>query len=280
MRRLWLTLAAALAAVLTLVPVAHADFGLSEFDVQYLSQGGSVATQAGSHPFAVTGALQLNTAPGEPDRLEGELKDLVSGQPVGFAGSPDAVPRCTTERFLERNTGAHGHKEGVAGTEEETNCPDSTAIGVVSVPLETSDGYHTAALYNLVPPPGVPAKFGFVVTGVPVTLEAGLSPYPPYRIVLKAPNAPQVLRVFGSRLTLWGIPGNSAHDPIRGYCADIGPSKPDGEPNSRGLCSAGGSETPFLTLPRSCEGPLRTTYAVDSWEQPGTVLADGEPNLP
>jgi hypothetical protein len=271
MKRLALTLATAALAVLLLAPAAQAEFGLNGFDVEFLNEDGTPATQAGSHPFALRGQGFLNTAPGKPNQLEGELKDLWAEQIVGLAGSPDAVPRCSTLNFLER-MGKGG------ANEKESNCPDSTAVGTIAVPLETATDFHGAAVFNLEPPPGVAAKLGFMIAGIPVTLEVGLKSTPPYEIVARAPNAPQVLKVFGSVLELWGNPASSAHDPYRGFCAG-GNATTEGEIPSRGICSVGIPEKPFLTMPRACTGPLKTTYAVDSWGEPGSFLSDGEPNL-
>jgi hypothetical protein len=67
-------------------------------------------------------------------------------------------------------------------------------------------------------------------------------------------------------LTLWGVPAAHSHDPFRGRClSGVGPL---GELLSNGTCDTGAAEVPFLTLPRSCTGPLVTEYEAVSWQEP------------
>ena len=56
-------------------------------------------------------------------------------------------------------------------------------------------------------------------------------------------------------------------------------------PPSYGNCPTNAPAVPFLTLPRSCQGPLATTYAIDSWQgsfEQGSVLThdNAEPPNP
>jgi hypothetical protein len=57
-------LAALIASVALLVaiaaPAAQAEFGFKHFDVEYTNEDGTPATQAGSHPYAVTASFELN----------------------------------------------------------------------------------------------------------------------------------------------------------------------------------------------------------------------------
>jgi len=270
MKRLALTLTIAVAACALWAPVsAQAAFSLEEFDVSFSKENGSPATQAGSHPFAMTTKLALNTKPGNSFELEAEAKDLNIAQIPGFVGSPVATPLCPTVKFLERTAGDNA-------TVEETHCPDSTAVGTVVA--NTTSSRFAGAVYNLAPPPGTAAKLGFVVGTVPVTIELGVNSKPPNNIIARLTNIPQPLPFQGSTVTLWGNPASPVHDPLRGFCAQTFPT-PNGEVTSRGNCPSGAPEVPFLTLPRSCQGPLKTTYAADSWPEPGARLPDGEPDL-
>jgi hypothetical protein len=264
------TLLVFMALALGLAPSAQGAFGLEDFDVTFTNQDGSPATQAGSHPFAMTTSFDLNTTPGKV--LEGEIKDLGIEQIVGLVGEPGAVPRCQTDKFLESNP-----PEG-----RESKCPDSTAIGVavaqLSEPKSSSGVPAEAAVYNLVPPPGVAAKIGFVARTVPVTVELGVNPEPPHNVIAKLTDTSQAAQLFGSSVTLWGDPANPVHDPFRGFCAALG-TEPGGVIKSRGSCSVGTPEVPFLTLPRACAGPLTTSYVADSWQEPGGYLINGDPDL-
>ncbi len=257
--------------VAVVVPArAQASFGLERFDLAFTNEDGSPATQAGSHPFAVTTDLALNTEPGNPLKLEGEIKDLNVSQILGLVGNPGVTPRCSTDKFLTRPGGSHAE-------ELETDCPDSTAIGTIVAEISTARTKHSDAVYNLQPSPGSVAEIGFVIATVPVTIDFVVNSKAPYNIIARLHNIAQPLPLFGSKLTLWGVPASKAHDPYRGACASL--EAPTGEVTSRGDCPTGAPEVPFLTLPRACQGPLRTTYTADSWEHPGAVLPDGEPDL-
>ena len=73
---------------------------------------------------------------------------------------------------------------------------DSTAVGIVSVEVSANNEAGrpvTVPVYNLVPPPGVVNKLGFVILNVPLTIEVSVNPNPPYNVVAKARSIPQAL---------------------------------------------------------------------------------------
>jgi hypothetical protein len=259
--RVLIAVALVLSAVaLAAAAPAMADFGLKGLDVTFNNQDGTPATAAGTHPFAMTTKLALNTTvePKVGELPEGELKDLLIEQVTGLAGNPRATTRCTAAEFSAR-------VEGYA------SCPDSTAVGVAAVkaefnafPPETEVFLHLP-IYNLVPPPGVAAKLGFVAANVPVTFDVGVSGEPPYDIVASLRDIPQSLLFYGSEVTLWGNPASPAHDSLRGKCVGS-PTEPTAEAISKGKCSSSGPEVAFLTLPRSCQGPLATSFFAGSWQ--------------
>jgi hypothetical protein len=253
MKRLALYLLVAALGTLAVAASAQASFGLKSFDVTYENEDGSPATQAGSHPFAVTSTVEFSTKedPKKPGNLlpDGSPKDLVVGLPAGLVGDREAMPRCSNADFVL-----------VDADHEYSNCPDDTVVGVladVRRPGETT-GVATPA-FNLAPPPGTAAKIGFVLLHVPVALLIRVSPIYPHNLVATLQNTSDVEPVGGASLTIWGNPASSAHDSERGSCLT-----PEVD-----LCHVEIPEKPFLTLPRSCEGPLFTTYAASSWEEPG-----------
>jgi hypothetical protein len=255
-------LAIAVLALLLSASPARAGYGLSEFEVTFANRDGSSATQAGSHPAEMTTTLRFNSHPTGKggEELEEAPKDILISQISGFAGNPTAAPRCSNTDFLTR---------AVVVFSSVPSCPDASAVGTVSA--EVGNGAGTApvyfgAVYNLEPPPGVPARLGFWIQGVPVTIEASLSETPPYDIVAGPTNLTQLLQALATSLTLWGNPADKSHDPLRGHC--IAPDTGD----SVGECSAGTSGVAFLTLPRACQGPLATTYRTDSWLNPGVFV--------
>lgn len=122
----------------------------------------------------------------------------------------------------------------------DQSCPPDTQVG--SIALDTSNADTEGKrfpVYNLSPLPGTPAEIGFVALTVPVTIEIGINPEPPNNLVASLTNASQLALLFGSELSIGGIVGS----------------------------------TPFLTLPRSCTGPLVTTFEADSWQVPGRWVA-------
>ncbi len=257
MRRLTLGALLCATALLAAAPAAQAAFGLSAFSVTYTDAEGQPVTQAGSHPFAMSTSLHFNTAPG--NKLEAAAKDIIVTQPAGFIGNPTAVPRCSSADFL---TPYHLSTGDIV-----SSCPDAAAVGTIEVQLAASEeaGSLYGAVYDLTPPPGVAAKLGFWIENFPITIELGVSETPPYNILGGPTNITQTVEVTGAVLTLWGNPGDSRHNSLRGRC--LNPTS--GE--SLGGCAAGVA-SPFLTMPRSCGTPLTTLYAADPWSAPGAFV--------
>ncbi len=258
-------LGSALALVLALCAFgaspALGAFGYKGFEVTYSEDAaGSPLNQAGAHPFAFTTSFEVNTIPdGKGNELpDGETKDLTLGQIVGLAGDPNATTHCGNEEFIKLEEG-------------QALCPDASAVGLAAVRIAFTpfpvgfDEYVHVPVFNLVPPPGAAAKLGFVVLNEPVTIEIGLAEKPPHNIVARITRVPQIALFYASKVTLWGNPADPAHDALRGKCLD-GTVSP--VPLSRGLCPVSVPERPFLTMPRSCKGPLLTTLFATSWGTP------------
>ena len=269
-------------AALALAPQAQAAFGVKDFDLSFTNADGSPTTQAGSHPFAVTNLFSFNTT---VDPIHGEVpdeavKDIEARLPEGLVGEPGATPRCSGADFIDINNNT-----------KLPHCSDSTAVGVISLELRAAIGreFITAPVYNLVPPPGVIQKLAFSAYGVPVAIEFTVNPDPPYNIIASPRNVSQVLPFFSSRLIVWGNPASPAHDSERGSCIDAGTidSVFKGIHTTGGSCPADVAEKPFITLPRSCTGPLASNYRADSWQNPGVFVGgsalthdDSEPPVP
>jgi hypothetical protein len=259
MRRLALLLAAASVLALAVAGTASADFGLKNLSFELENEDGSPAVKAGAHPFAATTTFDANSH--EDPELgvvpDGSVKDLVITPPVGLVANPTAVPPCSNADFTKI-------------VALNTSCPDSSAVGTtdVVVGFEEPESWQVP-IYNLVPPPGVAAKIGFVVLGVPVTIDLGISQEAPYAPLVNAENIAQPIRFYGSATTIWGNPTSSVHDPERGDCAIETDTSPPGDEE----CPVSLPEKPFLTSPRSCTGPLETDFRTRSWEDPATWLS-------
>ncbi len=255
-------------------------FGVEEdgYTLTPEEEGGGLDTRAGSHPFQLTTALNLNqsselisaeqgatetgligTAPALPKRLSFNL-------PPGLIGDPRAVPACPGSDFT------------TIGRDDINSCPPDTAIGVAVVSVNLLDpAFHnitrSVPLWNLVPAQGEPARFGFEVLHVPVVLDTSLRSSGDYGVSVNVTQAPESAQLLSSEVTIWGAPAQAAHDQSRGWgCLVEGaavehvvPCEPTSE-HSNGA---------FLTMPTSCsKEPLTTTVEGESW--PVKALA-GEP---
>lgn len=253
MKRL-LLIAAAAFALFGLAPTTSlAAFGFEEVDVTFTGPDGAPAMQAGSHPFALTTTLRLNTV--EESGLEapdGDLKDLYVDYPPGLVAIPSSVPRCAMANFLQ-----------IEGSENA--CPNSPVVGVAEVTASTSgpvpagsgDFLDPFPIYNLTPPEGAAARIGAVVAGLPIVAELGLTDVPPHNGFAWVPDISAAILFYSARITLWGVPANPAHDPDRGHCAFLA-----------GICPVNVSQVPFLTVPRSCTGPVETYFEASSRQDP------------
>ncbi len=249
---LWICLLALIAFAATAAP-ASAEFGFKELDLTFEEEDGSPAAGAGTHPYAVTTELFVNT---KPDPLQGEvpdeqIKNLRIDLPPGLVGNPTAVPPCSSQDFAT-----------IVG--KASSCPDSAAVGIAEVKIalafEPIQVINTP-VFNLEAPPGAAAQIGFVALGVPVTIALSVNPDPPYNVIANLSNIPQPVRFFGSRVSIWGNPASPTHNQERGDCAGNDKSCPVDLP-----------EKPFLTMPRSCTGPLASNFQTNSWQNPARIL--------
>jgi hypothetical protein len=273
MKRLISTMAIALLGVFGLPAAGHAAYEVGYFDVEFSNQDGSAATQAGSHPYSMTTRFGPMSEEVEPFQweLSGRVRNLFVEQIEGFVGDADAIPQCSAEDF--------GHVESSGSW---TGCDDSTVVGQNYASVLAPIIWISAPVYNLVPPPGVPTRLGFVTEGVPVVIDVGVKSTPAYNLSASVSRVPQSLQFFGSVFQLWGVPSDPRHDKFRGECGGgiflFGPtiSEVEPEPSSFKDCPVN-PQGPFLTLPRTCGGALATAYQTDSWNEPeawqsGSVL--------
>jgi len=230
----------------------EAGFGLSgEFDGWFSTKDGTTDTQTGSHPLDMTISFGLNTE--KRGNASGSARNIKIALPPGIVGNPHAVPQCTRARFMYAAEGG---------------CPADTAIGVDEAAKGTGFTYADFDLmvpvYNLVPPPGIPAEFGFTIFGSTVLLDPSVRSGSDYGLTTVAHNVP-FEPVFNT-ITLWGVPGESIHD--RERCGtNAGSSGFESLYVHCGYKAGGAAQEPLLTMPTSCEGPLTTTLTVDSWNK-------------
>jgi hypothetical protein len=207
----------------------EAGLGFANADVWVTNADGTTDTQAGSHPYEVTTVFATNVhdVPGYELPTGGEPHALNVNLPAGLVGEPGAVPECPRELF-----------------DAEEGFPPDTEIGADSPLVPGSLGHFP--VYNLVPPPGVAAEFGFVFSGTRTFLDAKVRSGGDYGITEHV-NVPQYGVRFNT-ITIWGVPGEHG---------------------------TGAPDRPFLTLPTSCgEPPKFSMEMLGTWQNP---LATAEP---
>lgn len=271
---------------------AMAGLSVSRFAFSARNQDGTSDVQAGSHPYAVTSTFMLN----EPGPTTGDLKDLRLELPPGFAGNPNATPKCGYQVFVREEEG-------------EELCPNASVVGVATSYVKKANRHGvtptSSPVFNLVAPKGVPAEFGFMVAQkVPVLLETSVRTGGDYGLTTTVPNVNEGALVAAGKVTIWGVPASPTHNLIRGTClrqqlgqpveseevgsglregedeleGPIGPYEaeepepviePTLESETTGGCSADGALVPLLTNPVSCGRPRVALVSIDSWEEPG-----------
>jgi hypothetical protein len=255
-------------------------FGVEEYALAPEEEGGAPDTQAGSHPFQLTTTLTLNQVI-EANPKKGEVpepaqlaKDLHFRLPPGLIGNPTPFPQCTLKDFLALKL------EGQAIVDA---CSPQTAIGVARVTINEPHylGLKTLLepLLNLEPSVGEPARFGFIVAGVPVFLDASVRTGGDYGVTVDVNNINQTAGFLKNEVTFWGVPGDPRHDyqrswacinaalGVTGHGPCIIPTEPHNPP-------------PLLVLPTSCTGPLHTEVDADSWLHAGSFLSFGSDPMP
>jgi hypothetical protein len=227
-------------------------FGIADWDGWYSNADGMPDTQAGSHPYEATFVLDLNAVVngGIREPAGGELRSAVTALPAGLVANPDAAALCSREAFNLRGGSA---------------CPSASQVGVANV---FSRGVNANIdIYNLVPPKGIPAQFGFTFEGIATFIDGSVRSGSDYGIDGDIEDIVQEHAVQHAVVTLWGDPAESNHDPER--CALIENEFHELK-NHCGLRDEGQS-APFLTLPTSCGGELSTGIAVREWENPAAL---------
>jgi hypothetical protein len=178
-------------------------------------------TQAGSHPvFSVT-AFTFNNVAGNPVE---PVKRIRVDSPPGFITNPHAIETCETKAL------------------EVGKCPAGSQMGIEIATVYVGGTDVTAKLpvYNMVPPPGRPADFGYMTPTGPVNILGGVSWY-------------HEANVKG------GVPTGDSHE----YYEILGISNATPLVSST-LLFLSAPNSAFLTVPTSCTGPSTNYLEVES----------------
>jgi uncharacterized repeat protein (TIGR01451 family) len=254
-------------------------FGVDAFDGQVNEDAsGMPFTQAGGHPFDATTEIDFNTLT-NPNPQIGDLwpveptKDVLVDLPPGFIGNPTVSARCTASQLANS-----------ASIEALPLCPPDSQVGTTLVRLNGFGPQNVVGplpVFNVVPPPNVAARFGFNISGTVVTLDGALRSGSDYGLSVDARNISEGLPIAGTSLTFWGVPSDPRHDSDRACPGHDAPAS--GGPT----CPSGATPAAFLRNPTSCVAPadsgvsdgLATDVHIDSYENPGRLIADGSADL-
>jgi hypothetical protein len=169
---------AACAVVMALVAgatPARADFGVALFDGGTFGPppegttdafvSGPAYTQAGGHPYEAWTAFEMNRvirSDGASRSDGGNFRNVRIDLPPGLVGNPTAVPQCTRDRRMPIST------DDVEGSPPSELCPVDSVVGLALITFGSSTGgsqHLPSVVFNLEPPPGVAASFGFTFQG-------------------------------------------------------------------------------------------------------------------
>jgi hypothetical protein len=206
-RLVWILIATVLLAV---TPASAQALTLSGLAAQPAS------TEAGAHSD-----FHLHM-----DFSDGQVKDLTVGLPPGLIGDPNATPLCTVAQ-LNGDTCPANTKVGAV-----TANATVTVAGPISVPVTVNGD-----LYNLVPQPGEPARFGIVLRplSLPPPLPSALPP-----VILQ--SAVQLRPDFGLNTIINDIPNKTSGLDTTIDSQDI-----------TLFGTAPGTGKPFMRNPTSCD---------------------------
>jgi hypothetical protein len=237
---------------------AQADYGFASLGASATGLDGTFTRQAGAHPDLTLRMTFPRTTNPNPDAVvpTEAVREVDVDLPPGVTGDPTAAPTCRMAVLASSTAGL---------------CPVAAQIGYVRVMtkhFETFDGLTEAdgaigtlaPLYNMERPDNAPGLFAFNFADAIVTIVPRVRPGD-YGISALSAAISQAFPVYGVEVSLWGVPADPIHDPLRQLVRDFtgGPS-----PDQR---------KPFLSNATSCtDDPLTTRARLRSWERPDTVL--------
>jgi len=246
-------------------------FGVEDYELIPENAGGSVDTQAGSHPFQLTSVVTLNTKTpdqqGRP-RTVALPMDIVSELPPGVIANPTPFAQCTDGQFNQK----------VIEEEQPINeCPAQSAIGMATMTFNEPHtlGFDTVTtpIFNMTPQVGEPARFAIKAAGlISAFLGTSIRSGADYGVTLTSANIPEIAWLLSLKLTFWGVPGDPRHDHQRGWdcLKELGPP---------GACPATNATSPpqFVVMPTSCQAPFQSTLRGDSWGSSARPEEHAEP---
>lgn len=202
-------------------------------DTKYI---GAPAQVSGDHPF--TGVTDFTVSGTSP-----AVSNIRVDIPPGLVSNPLATPKCSDSALA-------------SGT-----CPANTQLGIVKLEANlVINVFAGASVYNMNVSAshcnGYVSDYAFFVGGVGrVDICGSVNEQPPYNLYFTI-AAPPGAATIASTLIFWGVPGDSGHNPQRGWSCPI--SMAPCTPPAAGASSPSGM--PFITNPTSCLPAQTNTY--------------------
>jgi hypothetical protein len=212
-------------------------------------QAGGIPS-AGSHPYLLQFNLDIATdtdlIPGtyEPS---GDLRRVALELPQGLVLNPTAVETCPLQILTTAGAG-----------EPPRECPPAAQIGEATVSFAGLP-YGVVPLYELVPPPGAPAAFGFSLEGLTVVVQGGLLGN--FHLTGGSSELLKKFRVSDIGLNFWGVPYDASHNFARNGGEVGGPENC----NEVGGCHIEAPAVPLVTMPTSCNESTTARATAESW---------------
>ncbi len=231
-------------------PFAPLNFNLAE-----RGETGGVDTQAGGHPAALTVSFAFptvdsfqdfrknkgNVFPQAPYPVPSEdAREIVTDLPPGLIGDARATATCSLAGAASISVGG---------------CPAASRIGSL-VLFSGSEGASDLEVFNITPEYGHAAEFAVYLPRLQraaflyaTLVGSGADAH--VRVTGKQPDS---IQIEGVSLTFFGDPGVITGSPL--------------------------TPVAFATNPANCKASgFTTTMYADSWEHPGRLLPNGEPDL-
>lgn len=240
-------------------------FGLRFASTGAVSESGEDESQAGAHPYEVSGAFEIGHRRGPLPESFIPIEDLHGGVtelPAGLVANP-----------------RRGGEQCEVADLQQSQCPDAAAMGGIRAFMdpgeESPSGSSNAELpkdrviYRLRREAGYLASFGFRTEGTAFVIRVRLRSDGDYGISQVFPLIPQSPKVYGLSFTLCGY----------GVKLSIGPLGPEFE-GCRKRSDPNAARTALTALGTSCaSGPPLGRLSVDSWSHRGAYGDNGLPDL-
>jgi hypothetical protein len=231
------------------ISAAKPPYELTHWTAWFSNEDGTIDEQAGSHPYVAYFdfglATEFNQAKERAQVSGGEIRTAEIALPQGFVGDPTAAPQCSRQLF---------------GAEE---CPSETMIGTTMAYFANLPPL-AVPVFNLVPPEGVPAEFGFSLQGLNTYLDASVRTGSDNGVTEHVSSLAHK-EITQAITTIWGVPGNGTHN--RWRAKKVGGCSQEELESVEGQCNVAfrTPEKPLLTLPTDCGSQLPFVMRTTSW---------------